>query len=189
MLSEIIAHSRDFAWIPFLLVFLALPFGYCLLAIDVHREYAELYKSAPDGYQFDDGTRESISRDLHVFELDWWLIVSVAMLFVGLFALDGLVTKSNSLGVLPSDLSSQPMAVASVVAPAASGPHAAAGCGANDTSKAACAELAFVRSALIAYATGVAIAISFMVLWGRVSAVRRLAAYYAHLRSTAKPKT
>ena len=180
MLSELLVHTKEFGWIPFLLVFLALPYVYCLLAIDVHKDYAELVKSAPQGYIFDSQSLDRIQDDLHIFELDWWLILSIAMMFVGLFSLGSFASTSTFF------VSGVSQAASNAVLGSPPSVWTDASCVDAGHVAAVCSEKAFVRSVLVAYATIVAVFLSFLLVWGRVRAVRRLRSYYQMLRSTTK---
>ncbi len=176
-LSEILFYAREFAWIPIVLVFLVLPYLYCVLAIDVHKEYAELVKSAPESFVFTDATIGEIQDDLHIFDLDWWLIAAIAALFVGLFSLGTLASKSASL---PSPLDAANSVSTSVSAH--EGAKSFACTSGGGAAAAQCNERAVVNSMLVGYATLVGLLLSFLLMWGKVRAVRRLRTYYLKFR-------
>ena len=96
MQAPLLSYLGQYSWLPLLLVFVALPVLYVTLAIDVHKEYAELIKSAPKDFEI--RTIESdIELDLHLFELDWWIVLAVALLFVGLFQMGDMAQASSFL--------------------------------------------------------------------------------------------
>lgn len=95
--TEIARVFSMYSWASIVLVFVLLPYIYFYLAIEVHKEFADLYKSLPEGFQFDSVTLNSIENDLHIFNMDWWLVFSIALLLVGLFSLDTLASQSESI--------------------------------------------------------------------------------------------
>lgn len=174
--SEVLGSLKEFVWIPVLLVFVVLPYLYCTLAIDVHKDYADLVKSAPVNFRFEGPTVEHIENDLHIFDLDWWIVIAITTLFVGLFSLGTLAnTSSNFLSTKVDN----PVAAS----PGTEGPQwaqvtRASQCRTNQVSD----EHVFVRSMLVAYATLVGLLLSFLLVWARLRAARRLRTYYLHFR-------
>lgn len=96
MQITLIKYLDQFPWLPLILVFAALPTIYYSLAVDVHKDYAELIKNAPDGANFS-SISDEIDLDLHIFDLDWWIVLAIAALFLGLFQMGDLVQSSRAL--------------------------------------------------------------------------------------------
>ena len=95
--TEVARVFSTYSWASIVLVFVLLPYIYFYLAIEVHRDFADLFKSVREGFQFDSVTLNNMENDLHIFNIDWWLVFSIAFLLVGLFSLDTLASQSESI--------------------------------------------------------------------------------------------
>lgn len=156
MLEAIAKFSNGAAWLPLVVVLVVLPGLYAILAVDVHKDYAELLKfriASPDKFRHPsvDVLKRKIDDALYVFELDWWVVVATGVLLVAIASLGELVTISNLVV-----------------------------CKDGESKVAECAKLS---SVLRLYCIAVALLLSFRISWARIVAAKHLRMLYASIHS------
>lgn len=149
------AFGAGSAWVPIVIAFGALPALYVILAIDVHKDYAELIK-----IQITDQEKlgtinttillKRIEDELYVFELDWWVIAATGVLLVAIASLGDLAPLSDQFKACARPAS-----------------HDCDG----------------IQSILRLYCVIVGLMLSFRIAWARIGAAKQLRVLYAALES------
>lgn len=178
-LRELLTGLGHIEWLFLLQAFVLLPYYYYTLSIETHKEYIELIKSAPANYEFPPALKEKIDNELHLFELDWWLILAIAALFTGL--LSSSVIASQSKIFRPIDEYASCAANSEILTSQIALPKCSSNLS-NASNKALQKDKNMVRTALTLYAIIVGLLIAFILSWGRVATVKKLRGHYFAFR-------
>jgi hypothetical protein len=152
-LLTLFSEAKSGGWLPIVVAFVALPALYFLLAVDVHKDYAELAKfdaEARTRKLTGDGLLIKIDRTLYLFELDWYVVAATAVLLVLIACLPQLLELS---------------------------PEMSRSCGHQGMWP----DCDMGKSVLRLYCIMVGLVISFRIGWGRLAAARELRYLYADL--------
>lgn len=165
-LKEFFDSTGHFEWLSLIQVFIILPYYYCMTCVDVHKEYAELIKNAPTHFKFTIQLKKQIENDLHLFNLDWWLVVAITALFIGLLSSSSIAARStifNVPAICYADMSHLNNLAALGGTPSEN----------RD----------FVQKILVIYVMLVGLLFAFFIAWGRVVTVGKLRDYHYQFRS------
>lgn len=178
MLDLLKALPESSEWISIIAIFVALPALYCILCAAVHKDYAELFKSAASipGY---DGQRmaalqEEVKNRLYVFEMDWWMVAAVSVLFLAIFNISQLINQTQLLTIQcpPNDSIERLSKMLTEV-------HF----GCDDTRTAPCRNF---RGIFALYGVVVGLLLAFRIWWARLTAAKDLKSLYAMLPVSGK---
>ena len=147
-----------------------------MLAIDVHKEYADLVKAAA-GTSIRNNDHEfanlmtRIEDGVYLFELNWWVVVLAAILFLGILNLGTFVQMSRHLSESCKALSTlEASKTKTMVAPVSTSENKANSCRTAST-------------IVNIFGLIVALGACFYLGWARMLAARDLREFYRHLES------
>jgi hypothetical protein len=149
-------------WVPFAIGFVGLPVLYMLLALDVHKDFSDS-KTLQDMNLHSGTHMPDIQALLHVFNLEWWVILAIGIMLAGVLNLPELASISKHFSAAcPStdqlvQLGNLQVCPANAVEPATVG-----GC-------------RMARGILLLFGIGVSLGLAFFFGWSRVSTARAVA--------------
>ncbi len=165
MFDLIQVFGQGSEWIPVIVAFVALPGLYIVLAIDVHKDYAELVKlriTANRKFRLPQAMSllKNIETKLYIFELDWWVVAATGVLLVAITSLGELVQFSS----LAPACQLKPVVSCAPLCNSIADPY--------------CVKM---LSILRLYCVVVALLLSFRIGWARIAAAKDLRSLYATL--------